>query len=54
LNRIFLENETLSVKFLSRGSTWLDTGTMTRIVEVEEFVRMIEERQNIKIQTLKK
>lgn len=52
LNRIYLEEDALSVKLLGRGFAWLDTGTMDSLVEAAEFVQMIEKRQSIKISAL--
>jgi len=52
LNRMYLEDGTLTVKLLGRGFAWLDTGTMDSLVEAAEFVQMIEKRQNIKISAL--
>ena len=49
LNRFYLEDGTLNVQLLSRGYAWLDTGTMDSLVEAADFVRMIEQRQGIKI-----
>lgn len=52
LNRLYLDDGTLSVKLLGRGYAWLDTGTMDSLVEAAEFVQMIEKRQSIKISAL--
>lgn len=52
LNRMYLEDETLSVKLLGRGFAWLDTGTMDSLIDAAEFVQTIEKRQGIKISAL--
>ena len=49
LNDMYLKKELLDVQLLGRGFAWLDTGTMDSLVEAADFVRMIEQRQSIKI-----
>ena len=49
LNSMYLENKVLDVQLLGRGFAWLDTGTMDSLVDAADFVRMIEQRQGIKI-----
>lgn len=49
LNRIYLENDALNVELLGRGFTWLDTGTHSSLLDAGNFVRIIEERQGLKI-----
>lgn len=49
LNEMYLNEGKLDVQLLGRGYAWLDTGTMDSLVEAADFVRMIEQRQGIKI-----
>lgn len=49
LNDMYLQQGDLDVQLLGRGFAWLDTGTMDSLVEAADFVRMIEQRQGIKI-----
>jgi len=49
LNKMYLENDTLDVILLGRGYAWLDTGTVDSLSEATEFVKVIENRQGIKI-----
>ncbi|MGW5425860.1 glucose-1-phosphate thymidylyltransferase RfbA [Streptomyces sp. NPDC004059] len=49
LNRVHLEAGELHVTRLDRGTAWLDTGTFTSLVQASEFVRVIEERQRLKV-----
>lgn len=52
LNRMYLEEGTLDVVTLGRGYAWLDTGTMDALADATEFVRVIENRQGIKISAI--
>ncbi|MGX7108529.1 glucose-1-phosphate thymidylyltransferase RfbA [Facklamia miroungae] len=52
LNRMYLEDDSLKVKLLGRGFAWIDAGTMDSLIEAGNFVKIIEERQSIKISAL--
>ena len=49
VNRVYLENGTLKVGVMDRGTAWLDTGTFDSLSDASEFVRVIEKRQGQKI-----
>lgn len=49
LNRMYLEDGSLSVRTLGRGYAWLDTGTMDSLFEAGEFVRTVERAQGLPI-----
>lgn len=52
LNRMYLEDGTLSVVTLGRGYAWLDTGTMESLYEAGEFVRSVERAQDVPVSVL--
>lgn len=49
VNRVYLENNTLNVEVMSRGTAWLDTGTHNSLLDAANFIRVVEERQGLKI-----
>lgn len=49
LNRAYLKEGTLNVERLGRGTAWLDTGTHNSLLDAGVFVRIIEERQGLKV-----
>jgi len=52
INRAYLERGDLHVEMLSRGHTWLDTGTHESLLEASQFVRTIERHQGFKVACL--
>jgi glucose-1-phosphate thymidylyltransferase len=49
VNRTYLEAGRLKVGVLDRGTAWLDTGTFDSLMQAAEFVRVIEQRQGLRI-----
>jgi glucose-1-phosphate thymidylyltransferase len=52
VNRIYMEMGQLHVECMSRGFTWLDTGTHDSLLEASEFVRVIQHRQGLQVACL--
>jgi glucose-1-phosphate thymidylyltransferase len=49
LNRLYLERGALDVEIMGRGYAWLDTGTHESLLEANQFVATLENRQGLKI-----
>jgi len=49
LNRLYLEDGSLSVERLGRGYAWLDTGTHESLQQAANFIETIESRQGLKV-----
>lgn len=49
VNRLYLEAGALHVELMGRGFAWLDTGTHASLLDAAQYVRIVEERQGLKI-----
>jgi len=49
LNNMYLQDGSLKVELMGRGSAWLDTGTLDSLLDAANFVAAIEKRQGLKI-----
>jgi glucose-1-phosphate thymidylyltransferase len=49
LNLDYLRQGRLSVTVVPRGTAWLDMGTFASMVQASEYVRVVEERQGVKL-----
>lgn len=49
LNRTYLEDGTLQVEVLTRGTAWLDTGTFDDLAAAADFIQTVQKRQGLSI-----
>ncbi|GAB3239324.1 glucose-1-phosphate thymidylyltransferase RfbA [Hymenobacter seoulensis] len=49
INQEYLRRGKLKVGILGRGTAWLDTGTFESLMQAGEFVRVLEQRQGLKV-----
>ena len=49
LNNLYLQDGSLKVELMGRGSAWLDTGTHESLLDAGNFVKTLTERQGLQI-----
>ncbi len=49
LNRLFLEEGSMSVEVMGRGYAWLDTGSHESMLQAAQFVESVEQRQGLMV-----
>ncbi len=49
VNKAYLQRSALQAERFDRGTAWLDTGTVTSLLDAGNFIRVLEERQGLKI-----
>jgi glucose-1-phosphate thymidylyltransferase len=52
INKMYLGQGELRVELLGRGTAWLDTGTHNSLMDAANFIKVMEERQGLKIACL--
>jgi glucose-1-phosphate thymidylyltransferase len=52
LNQSYLDDSLLNLMILPRGTTWMDTGSHRNLSDASNYVRVIEDRQGLKIACL--
>ena len=52
INKHYLRSNSLNVKVLERGTTWMDTGTFDSLQAASNYIQIIEQRQGLKISCL--
>ena len=49
VNNVYLSRNALTVELFSRGTAWLDTGTHESLLDAGIFIKVMEDRQGLKI-----
>lgn len=49
VNKVYLQQQALSVELLGRGTAWLDTGTHESLLQAATYIEAIEQRQGLKV-----
>ncbi len=52
VNNVYLERGLLRVERLGRGTAWLDTGTHASLLDAGNFIKVVEDRQGLKLACL--
>jgi glucose-1-phosphate thymidylyltransferase len=52
INKLYLDQSTLTVELIGRGFAWLDTGTHDSLLAASNYIQVIEKRQGLKVACL--